>query len=97
MRQILSCITYCHDKGIVHRDLKPENLLFESNAKNAQIKVIDFGVSMKYKKGTKMKEKYGTVNTSLTRIELIKSSRIILLLKYLQEIMMKNVIFGLVE
>lgn len=62
MRQILSCITYCHAKGIVHRDLKPENLLFESNKKNAQIKVIDFGVSMKYKQGTKMREKYGTVS-----------------------------------
>lgn len=61
MKQILSCITYCHERGIVHRDLKPENLLFESKEKSSQIKVIDFGVSMKYEKGTKMREKFGTV------------------------------------
>jgi calcium-dependent protein kinase len=60
MRQILSAIHYCHEKGIVHRDLKPENLLLESKKANSQLKIIDFGVSMKYKKGEKMHEKYGT-------------------------------------
>jgi calcium-dependent protein kinase len=44
----------------VHRDLKPENLLLESDSDDAQLKVIDFGVSGKYTKGTKMREKYGT-------------------------------------
>lgn len=60
MRQIVSAIYYCHEKGIVHRDLKPENLLIESKKHNAELKVIDFGVSMKYKKGEKMHDKYGT-------------------------------------
>ena len=60
LRQILSAIHYCHEKGIVHRDLKPENLLLESKKPGAQLKVIDFGVSMKYKKGEKMHEKFGT-------------------------------------
>lgn len=60
IRQVLSAIFYCHEKGIVHRDLKPENLLLESKKANAQLKVIDFGVSMKYKKGERMHEKYGT-------------------------------------
>ena len=31
VRQILSCINYCHKNHIVHRDLKPENILLESN------------------------------------------------------------------
>jgi calcium-dependent protein kinase len=31
MRQLLSCITYCHSHNIVHRDLKPENVLLEAN------------------------------------------------------------------
>lgn len=60
MRQIVSAIYYCHERGIVHRDLKPENLLIESKKPNAQLKVIDFGVSAKYKKGEKLHEKYGT-------------------------------------
>ena len=31
MKQVLSCINYCHTNNIVHRDLKPENILLEQN------------------------------------------------------------------
>lgn len=31
MKQVLSCINYCHKNHIVHRDLKPENVLLEQN------------------------------------------------------------------
>lgn len=31
IRQVLSCINYCHVNHIVHRDLKPENILLETN------------------------------------------------------------------
>lgn len=41
-----SAIAYCHDvKQIVHRDLKPENFLFASEDDDAEIKIIDFGLS----------------------------------------------------
>ena len=60
MRQILSAVTYCHDRKIVHRDIKPENLLFESADEDANIKVIDFGTSMLFQE-TKMSQKLGTV------------------------------------
>ncbi|CAJ1948645.1 unnamed protein product [Cylindrotheca closterium] len=46
VQDILDAIAYCHDvKGIVHRDLKPENFLFLTEAEDAPIKIIDFGLS----------------------------------------------------
>ena len=30
IKQVLSCINYCHANNIVHRDLKPENILLEA-------------------------------------------------------------------
>ena len=47
IRQVLSCICYCHLNNIVHRDLKPENILLESNKEYDQIKIIDFGTSVR--------------------------------------------------
>lgn len=45
VKQILSAIKHLHDRNICHRDLKPENILFESKSKDAQVKLIDFGLS----------------------------------------------------
>ena len=60
MRQLLSCITYCHSHNIVHRDLKPENVLLEANKAFDQIKVIDFGTAQTFKQGQNLKETIGT-------------------------------------
>jgi calcium-dependent protein kinase len=63
MRQLLSAVAYCHEKGVIHRDLKPENILIEkSEEKNKDffhIKVIDFGTCEILQK-TKLTEQIGT-------------------------------------
>ncbi|XP_021815041.1 CDPK-related kinase 3 isoform X1 [Prunus avium] len=43
--QILSVVAFCHLQGVVHRDLKPENFLFASRSEDADMKLIDFGLS----------------------------------------------------
>ncbi|CDP08633.1 unnamed protein product [Coffea canephora] len=43
--QILSVVAFCHLQGVVHRDLKPENFLFTSRSEEADMKLIDFGLS----------------------------------------------------
>jgi len=60
MKQVLSCINYCHQSNIVHRDLKPENILLEQNKEFDQIKIIDFGTSLVYDPNRNLDEKLGT-------------------------------------
>jgi len=45
MYQLLSAVTYCHQRFVIHRDLKPENLLLESKGADLTLKVADFGSS----------------------------------------------------
>jgi calcium-dependent protein kinase len=47
IRDILDAIAYCHDHHIVHRDLKPENFLLKDESEDADVKIIDFGLSRK--------------------------------------------------
>ena len=42
MKQVLSCINYCHSNHIVHRDLKPENVLLDDKG---HIRITDFGLA----------------------------------------------------
>ena len=58
--KVLLAIAHCHSRGITHRDLKPENILFESLKPDAEIKLIDFGLSRKYAKDEKMHTILGT-------------------------------------
>ena len=60
MKQVLSCVNYCHKNNIVHRDLKPENILLEQNKDFDQIKIIDFGTSLVYDHSKSLDEKLGT-------------------------------------
>ena len=50
MQKLLSGVNHMHSKGIVHRDLKPENILFTSNDSDAELKIVDFGLSNQFNK-----------------------------------------------
>jgi len=59
--KIVYAIYYSHIQGIIHRDLKLENVIFENNNDDAQIKVIDWGLSTKFQKDTtRLSTKTGT-------------------------------------
>jgi calcium-dependent protein kinase len=60
MHKLLSAVKHLHDRNICHRDLKPENILFKRKNDEAQIKIIDFGLSKQLKDGERMKKKLGT-------------------------------------
>eukprot|EP00331_Platyophrya_macrostoma_P008000 CAMPEP_0176415388 /NCGR_PEP_ID=MMETSP0127-20121128/5781_1 /TAXON_ID=938130 /ORGANISM="Platyophrya macrostoma, Strain WH" /LENGTH=460 /DNA_ID=CAMNT_0017795383 /DNA_START=92 /DNA_END=1474 /DNA_ORIENTATION=+ len=45
MGKAFSAVKYLHEHGIVHRDIKPENFLYTSDQPDAEIKLIDFGLS----------------------------------------------------
>jgi serine/threonine protein kinase len=43
--QIATALYYLHSFGIAHRDLKPENILMESDDDEADLRIVDFGLS----------------------------------------------------
>lgn len=43
MRQILSCVNYCHSHKVIHRDMSTANVMLEKDCSFDRVKVIDFG------------------------------------------------------
>lgn len=66
--KILSGVAYMHSKNVCHRDLKFENIMWESKHKEAEIKLIDFGLSKKYLPGRYMSEGVGTIYTMAPQV-----------------------------
>jgi len=69
MGKLVSAITHMHQHQISHRDLKFENIMFENSTPNAEIKLIDFGLSKKVAPGKKyMTEGVGTIYTMAPQV-----------------------------
>ncbi|KAK4766767.1 hypothetical protein SAY87_008409 [Trapa incisa] len=60
IKTIVEVIQVCHNHGVMHRDLKPENFLFSNKKETADLKTIDFGLSMFFKPGEKFSEIVGS-------------------------------------
>ena len=43
--QIATALYYLHSFGVAHRDLKPENILMENDTDEADLRIVDFGLS----------------------------------------------------
>lgn len=69
--KICSAIAYMHGKDVVHRDLKFENIMFETAEPDSEIKIIDFGLSKKFRPGDHnktMTEGVGTIYTMAPQV-----------------------------
>jgi len=60
VKQMLAAVRYIHSKGIIHRDLKLENFLFDTTQPDAELKMIDFGLSKHFQTGESHHEPVGT-------------------------------------
>lgn len=57
MRQLFEAVRYLHEKRVVHRDLKLDNVLVSPTG---QVKLIDFGFSIRSQKSQRLKLFCGT-------------------------------------
>lgn len=58
--QMLCGIAYLHHHRIIHRDIKPENYLVSMVKGKLALKLADFGLACRFKKGIFMREVLGT-------------------------------------
>ncbi len=61
IHKLSTALFYIHSYGIAHRDLKPENILMTDDSNNADIKLVDFGLSKIIGPNENCSEPFGTL------------------------------------
>jgi serine/threonine protein kinase len=61
IHKLSTAIFYLHSYGIAHRDLKPENILMTDNSEEADIRLLDFGLSKIIGPNETCQEPFGTL------------------------------------
>ena len=61
IHKLCTAIFYIHSYGVVHRDLKPENILMTDSSDEADIRILDFGLSKIMGPEEKCTEPFGTM------------------------------------
>jgi serine/threonine protein kinase len=93
IHKLSASIYYLHSYGIAHRDLKPENVLMTDNTDEADIRLLDFGLSKIIGPNEYCTEPFGTLV-----IYYINIFSLMLLLKYyLRSLIIKALIYGVLE
>ncbi len=73
IHKLSTAVYYLHSYGITHRDLKPENILMTDNTEDADIRLLDFGLSKIIGPNETCIEPFGTlvnyINASLTLLQ----------------------------
>jgi len=62
IRGLLRALAFLHSNFITHRDLKLENLLLENAENPASLRLCDFGLSTRFKRGEKLVKPLGTID-----------------------------------
>jgi len=62
IHKISAGLFYCHTYGICHRDLKPENILMTDSSDNADLRILDFGLSKIIGPNETCSEPFGTLS-----------------------------------
>lgn len=61
MFDVIIALNFCHKNGLTNKDIKPENLLFEFDAPDAHLKLVDYGFSLLKNFSTGAKGPVGSV------------------------------------
>jgi serine/threonine protein kinase len=72
MYKLCKAVYYVHSYGIAHRDIKPENVLLTDESEDADVRLVDFGLSKIVGPNQKCTEPYGTLTYCAPEIILDK-------------------------
>jgi serine/threonine protein kinase len=61
IHKLATAVYYLHEYGIAHRDLKPENILMTDTTEDADIRLLDFGLSKIIGPNETCNEPFGTL------------------------------------